>query len=105
MESLLLSRRFAQQLASSPPYEATLRLIPRGMTGPRKRRGREGTKRPGREQREKEGRPGGGGLSLLKATPASPCRLRARARARPAVCLCGVDRVAFDARARAALAS
>ena len=63
---------------SSPPYEATLRLIPGGMTGRgRKRierewagRGRERRKRPGREQREKEGR--------RKLVPVKSYRARAR---------------------------
>ena len=64
IERLSLSGAGPRFALSSPPYEATLRLIPGGMTGRgRKRierewagRGRERTKRPGREQREKEGR-------------------------------------------------
>lgn len=73
MESLLLSRRFAQQLASSPPYEATLRLIPRGMTGPRKRRGRaRGNKAAGKRTKRKGGPAGGRRLVPVKSYPGEP---------------------------------
>jgi hypothetical protein len=75
IESLFLSGALLS--ISSPPYEATLRLIPGGMTGHAKEersvagareRGRDrGNKAPGREE-NKEKRRAGGSLSLLKAT-------------------------------------